>query len=134
MLGKGSKLYSIIGMKCPKCHEGDMFKTKSAYDLKNISAIYDRCPVCNQNYHPEPNFYYGAMYVSYAYTVALFVAVFIVSFGFFDLGVWTTVSILTGLLVLLSPYLFRLSRSTYLSFFVGYDKEAVKKYKAQQNA
>lgn len=124
MFGKGSKLYSIFAMKCPRCHEGDLFKTKSAYDLKNISAMHERCSKCDQNYSPEPNFYYGAMYVSYGYTVALFVAIFIISSVFLNLGMWYTVGILAIALFLLSPYLFRLSRSTYINIFVHYKEDA----------
>ena len=81
MFGKGSKLYSIFKMKCPSCHEGDFFTTKNAYNLKKVAEMHARCPVCNQSYEPEPNFYYGSMYVSYAYTVALFVAIMVLVKG-----------------------------------------------------
>ena len=26
MLGKGTKLYSILRLKCPRCQEGDFYK------------------------------------------------------------------------------------------------------------
>ena len=71
--------------------------------------------------------YYGAMYVSYGFSVALFVAVYIISAVFLGLGIWETVGLLTFVLVLLAPYLFRLSRSTYLNIFVHYDKQAIQK-------
>lgn len=132
MFGKGNKLYGIFAMKCPHCHEGDLFKTKNAYDFKHMADMYDKCPVCHHTYEPEPNFYYGSMYVSYAYTVAIFVATYIISAVFFGLSMWTTIGILVGLLVVLGPYLFRLSRVTWLSFFVKYNPEAQKE--AKKNA
>lgn len=127
MFGKGSKLYSIATAKCPKCHEGDLFLDPNPYHLKNMDKMHVNCPVCEQPSEPEPNFYYGAMYVSYAYTVALFVATYIISAVFIGLGMWTTVGILGGVLVVLGPYLFRLSRITYLNFFVKYDPNAAPK-------
>lgn len=122
MFGKGSKIYSIFKMKCPRCHEGEFFKTKNAYNLKHMAEMYDRCPVCNQNYEPEPNFYYGSMYVSYGYTVAIFVAVFIIVKVFLGQSLWTALIALGIILLLVGPYLFRLARITWLNMFVKYKK------------
>ncbi|MEN9432094.1 MAG: DUF983 domain-containing protein [Schleiferiaceae bacterium] len=124
LIGKGSKPYSILTAKCPKCHEGEMFVDPNPYRLRNMDQMHASCSVCGQEYEPEPNFYYGAMYVSYAYTVALFVAVYIVCGVWIGLGMWTTVGILAGTLVALGPWLFRLARVTYLNFFVSYDPKA----------
>lgn len=109
--------------------EGDIFLDNNPYHLKNMSKMHARCSECNQNFEPEPNFYFGAMYVSYAYTVALFVAVYIIVEVFLGLGMWAMLGALGGVLVLLSPLLFRLARITWLSIFVHYDKEAIAKYK-----
>ena len=87
----------------------------------------ENCPVCGQPFELEPSFYYGSMYVSYGYTVAIFVAVFIISMLFFGLDMWTTVAILAVVLLLVSPWLFRLSRATWINMFVKYDKEVSQK-------
>lgn len=89
--------------------------------------MYGHCPVCNQTYEPEPNFYYGSMYVSYAYTVAIFVAVFVIVNLFLGLGMWYVLGTLAAVLVLLGPYLFRISRVTWLNFFVRYKPDETKK-------
>ena len=123
MFGKGSKLYSIFKMKCPSCHEGDFFTTKNAYNLKNVAEMHARCPVCNQSYEPEPNFYYGSMYVSYAYTVALFVTVMVVVKGILGYNIWVALGVLAVILFAAWPYLFRLSRITWLNLFVKYKKK-----------
>ena len=122
MFGKGSKLYSIFKMKCPSCHEGDFFTTKNAYNLKNVAEMHARCPVCNQSYEPEPNFYYGSMYVSYAYTVALFVAIMVLVKGILGYNIWVALGVLAVILFAAWPYLFRLSRITWLNMFVKYKK------------
>ena len=74
---KGTKLYSILFQKCPRCHEGELFKNRNPYYLKQIFDMPERCEKCGQLYQLEPSFFYGAMYVNYALTVAIAVAVFI---------------------------------------------------------
>ena len=59
-----------------------MFQNPNPYRLDSMFEMHADCSVCGLDYEPEPNFYYGAMYVSYAYTVALFVAVYLI-FGHF---------------------------------------------------
>lgn len=130
---KGTKVYSITQSKCPKCMEGDLYPDPNPYHLRKLSDMNDRCSACNQNFEPEPNFYYGAMYVSYAYTVALFVAVYIIFGVWMDWSMWPTVGALAALLVLLGPLLFRLARTTWLNFFVHYDKDAIKKWEASKS-
>lgn len=85
--------------------------------------MHQKCEVCGQKYEPEPNFYYGAMYVSYGYTVALAIAVFLLSKFVFNFSLLHIIIALSILLILLSPYVFRLSRITYLNLFVRYKKD-----------
>ncbi|MFB0924423.1 MAG: DUF983 domain-containing protein, partial [Vicingaceae bacterium] len=68
---------SILTCKCPKCHEGNLFLNEKTYQYKKFLDMPDNCPKCNQDYQIEAGFYLGAMFVSYALTVALTVAVFV---------------------------------------------------------
>ncbi|GGH77881.1 DUF983 domain-containing protein [Phaeocystidibacter marisrubri] len=126
MFGKGSKIYGIAKGKCPRCHEGEMFQNRNPYDLKHMTEINSECSVCGQTFEPEPNFYYGAMYVSYAYTVAIFVASYVISSLILDLSIGYVIGITVGSLILLSPFVFRLSRITWLHINVKYKKDAIK--------
>lgn len=136
MFGKGSKLYSILKMKCPKCHEGDLFIDKRPYNLSKIADMPASCPVCSEDFKREPGFYFGAAYVSYALTVALWVAVLValftfdalglISYSFFENPLTFLISGIVSLVVLL-PLLYRLSRSIWISMFVSYDPEKGKK-------
>ena len=110
-------------MKCPRCHEGEFFSHKNAYNFNHIFDMHEKCPTCGQNYVPEPNFYYGSMYVSYGYTVALFVAVYVTCKSIIGLTMWQSLGALGAVLVVVGPYLFRLSRITWLNIFVKYDKD-----------
>lgn len=121
MLKKGSKFYSIFNNKCPKCHEGDFFEHSISLNFKNNLKTYETCKNCGLKYMIEPSFFYGAMYVSYALTVALAVAIFVIfySFGFGPLT--SLIAIIAGLLLLM-PVIMRLSRLLYINLFVHYKK------------
>lgn len=69
-MSKKSGFQAILGAKCPQCREGALFPV-STFSFRKISTINQTCPHCNANLNPEPDFYYGAMYISYAFSVAL---------------------------------------------------------------
>ena len=123
MLNKGSKIYPVIYLKCPQCHEGKIFKSGFSYRFSKITEMYDHCPHCNLKYEREPGFFYGAMYVSYGLTVGLWVALAI---AFFILSVeinpWLFMALGISLLLILLPGIYRLSRAIWLSIFVPFDK------------
>lgn len=86
------------------------------------------CPVCGQATEIEVGFYYGTSYVSYALTVALSVGTLI--------AWWLTIGLSTEdnrffywlgfnavFLVALQPWLMRLSRSLWISWFVRHDPD-----------
>lgn len=125
MLKKGSKIYSIVNNKCPRCHEGDFFEGSNSYNLRNFMNMHQECPVCNLLYEPEPGYYFGAMYVSYAINVAVFVTVWVVALLFFkDLNVWYQVLVSVVLGLALTPLTFRWARLGWINFFVKYDSSA----------
>ena len=119
-------LLSLLQQKCARCRTGNMFKVKSAYRLKDFMKMYDNCPSCNQPMELEVGFYYGTAYVSYALTVALSVTTFVAWWVLIGMSVndnrffwWLGSNIV--LLIILQPWLMRLSRAIWLSFFVRYN-------------
>jgi hypothetical protein len=95
-------------------------------NLKKNTKMNQYCPVCGQATEIEVGFYYGTSYVSYAMTVGLSLvslAIWALTIGisvndnrFF---VWMGVNAL--LLILLQPWLMRLSRSLWISWFLKFD-------------
>ena len=80
----------------------------------------ERCPVCNQKYELETGFFYGAMYVNYAITIALSIALYVAINVFVDIE-WTLFLIIDILLMLiLAPYMFKLGRAVWANFFIHY--------------
>ena len=127
-------MYSILTFTCAKCHQGDLFMDKNPYHLKRLFEMYERCPVCGQRYQPEPGFWFGSMYVSYAVNVALWVTLFVAIYTFVSLY-WVYFLIIGALSnLVLVPVIFRLSRSIWMNFFIAYDPEAVPKEEENEGA
>lgn len=113
-------------MKCPRCRRGPMFNNKNPWKLKKIFDMPEKCPVCSQPYELEVGFWYGTGYVSYALSVALSISTFVAWYVLIGMSTtdtrffwWMGTNII--LLILLQPWLMRLSRVIYLYFFVRYD-------------
>jgi len=84
------------------------------------------CQVCGQPTEIEVGFYYGTGYVSYVLTVGFSLITFLLWFLFIGMSTednrffyWLIANAV--LLIFLQPYLMRLSRTIWLTFFVRYD-------------
>ncbi len=120
MFKKGTLPYSIFKNKCPKCNEGDFFKDSNPFHLRNTMKMHINCSHCGFKYEIEPSFFYGAMYISYALTVALSIITFIILYQF-DLSF---MQIFIGIILALfiaAPLTLRFSRLIYSNVFVSYD-------------
>src|SRR5690554_438849 len=127
ILGKGSKVYSIVNCKCPKCHSGNMFPEGTLYHPTKFSKMNPKCEVCGESFEPEPGFYFGSMFVSYGINTAFFIAFWILSsFIIKDLSITQLLGLLFLVVVGLLPITFRLSRSIWINCFVHYDPKMVK--------
>lgn len=125
MSGKKNTLVSVFQMRCPQCREGKLFESHS-YNLKKVGKMHKNCNVCGKSYTPEPGFYFGATYVSYALTVAVAFVTFWAVFPFigFSWSLVNTYLIIIGIvLALLTPWLYRLSRTIWLYMFSAYKPE-----------
>ncbi len=127
MLGKGTKLYSIFKMKCPRCHEGDFYKGHP-YKFSTMGEVKEKCDTCGLKYSLEPSFYHGSYYVTYALGVALFVAIWVLKALLFpEVGPGALLITMLIVLIVLSPLLYALSKIIWINFFVKYEKERLKK-------
>lgn len=115
-----SLVYTILAAKCPRCREGSMF-TGGLYTTK-FADMHKNCPCCGQTYEPEPGFYYGAMYVSFGFNVAIFMVAFIILNYLVE---EITLAMMTGVVLFvvigLLPVIFRLSRALWINVFVRYE-------------
>lgn len=117
-----SAFISLVKGKCPQCRDGRVFKYSST-NLKKFRDMNDSCPVCKVKFESEPGFFWGAMYFSYAYSVASFI---IIGFFFFTLSkdVNLTYYILSvvAYTLITSPMSFRMSRLLMMYLAAPYRK------------
>jgi uncharacterized protein (DUF983 family) len=114
-----SSFRAFIGQRCPRCHQGRLFTT-SAWHLRTFDEMPAQCPHCGQFYEPELGFYWGAMYVSYLFSVLIVAGVGV---GVYWLGhdpaTWVYVTAVAATSVLFIPLSFRYARTTMLYLFGG---------------
>ncbi len=109
-----SLLSSVLGARCPRCRKGEVFKY-SVFNVPRMFAVHENCPHCNLRYEKEPGNFYGAMYVSYAFSVAIFLAVGFVLYYFFgDPSIEVYIASILVVAALLFPLNFRYSRIIFL--------------------
>ena len=114
-----SLINSMVHQHCPGCRSEKMF-TDSIFSWR-WSHMHRKCPECGQVLEPEPGFYTGAMYVSYAFQVAIVITVFVASRLFVkDASMVWYISWIVGLVVGLSPLIYRLSRSIWAHIFIPF--------------
>jgi hypothetical protein len=119
---------AMLRLECPVCKQSSLYKNPRVYTFIEIGEMHKECPVCHTNLVPETGFYFGAAYVSWALTVALWVSVLVAlkvldALGWIEFGFLThpVTFLATGLgaTVILFPYLFRVSRSIWAYMFIG---------------
>jgi len=118
-----NKLEAAIKMKCPRCHEGDVFETKNPFVLNKMTAMHEHCPHCHLKYEREVGYFYGSMFISYILNIALFVSITVAYYAYFENKVdWR---LYIGGYVLLTflvfPVIYRFSRSIWLQIFNDYE-------------
>ncbi|MFD1166063.1 DUF983 domain-containing protein [Sphingobacterium daejeonense] len=111
-----SELKSAIEGKCPRCRTGNMF----AAPLLSFKSqkMLERCPACDLKFEKEPGYFYVAMYVSYAMSVAELVAACVATYilsGNLE-SPWLYVIVALTVTILLAPFNNRYSRIILLYF------------------
>jgi hypothetical protein len=99
-----------------------MFAPGTLYKLSQFSKMLDKCACCGQPFEPEPGFYYGAMFVSYAINTGIFLGVlFGLSFLVEEITITMVLVSIIVIVVGLLPVNFRLSRVLWINIFIRYE-------------
>jgi len=123
VIKKGNKLYSIIYNYCPRCHSGKFWPKNNPYEniLVKNGGDMGFCKSCNLKYEIEPGFWYGAMYVSYGLQVFFGILSWLIIY-FIDkeMDIFIQISIISLLIIILSPIVYYFSRLIWINLFISY--------------
>lgn len=112
-----SKLVNMTKGNCPHCNEGKVFTHREFYHPTKFSEMNNECDHCGVTFFPEPGFYTGAMYVSYALAIPI---AFLLAMGlYYGFGVSDEVAMFSMIagIILFTPVNFRWSRLIWLYLF-----------------
>jgi len=118
IMSEKSHKAALLSGKCPVCREGDIFK----YPFSRISHFAEmntHCPKCGALLEPEPGFYFGAMYITYAFNTLLLIGFGLTLYYFVDLPEMVYLISIAVLAVVFTPFSFRVSRILWLYWFGG---------------
>jgi phage FluMu protein Com len=131
MKQRNSWFNSILTVKCPRCREGNMFPAGTLYHPKKFMQMNKNCECCGQSFEPEPGYYFGAMFISYAFNTAFFVGVWwALLIAVDEISIPMMLGVLLFVVIGLLPLNFRWSRVLWINIFVRYEgpcKNMVKK-------
>ena len=125
---KGSKLYSILKNKCPRCHEGSFWPNPPLKNLiYNKGLLNNNCFYCGFKFEIELGFWYGAMYISYALGVLLILITWLFQTIFFPLiNIINLIIFIMLSIILFCPYNFFFSRLIWINIFVSFSSNISK--------
>jgi hypothetical protein len=113
---------ALFTMKCPSCRKSTVFVNKSIFPLSKCLALKDECEICGEKMKSESNNGGG---INYALSMMLFFLNLLWYWPLFGLSyrdnsVFYYLGSSTLVVLLLQPYLMRLSRMVYLYLYVGF--------------
>ncbi len=111
---------ALLSGKCPACRQGDIFRYPLTFrHLTHFADMHAECPVCKSNFEPEPGFYFGSMFITYAFNVAMVIIAGVLLYYYWSLPEWVFLTLVFLLAVGTLPVSFRLSRTIWLYWFGG---------------
>lgn len=111
------KILAILNNRCPNCKKGRIFNKEKSMINFSIPKMNKTCPSCGFQFLKETGFFYGAMYVSYALTVAEGFICFIMGYFLLGLSLMTNFILISVIALLLSKFNFKISRTIWIYLF-----------------
>lgn len=105
---------SIMGLKCPNCRKGDLFKRRGLVVYSNMLDMHKNCPECNFQYEIEPGFWLGSLWTSYP--IILIIEIPFLFLALFADGAmtWAYFGMMILSFLIAWPVMLRLGRSIWI--------------------
>jgi hypothetical protein len=113
-----SRISALLKQQCPQCNNSSIYKKGNFFSFERM---HEHCTSCNCKFEIEPGFFFGAMFVSYALSVAQAITAYILA-QFFLSSLPALISTIFLVLILLSPITYRFSRVIWMYIFISNQK------------
>lgn len=117
----GSKMYSIVHGKCPRCQQGELFVSANPYKVGQMIAMCSRCEVCKTDFPRETGFYSVALWTSYPKTILIALIFMLLYLLVLHLSMLLFFIFFSLSMLLLPPIIMRLGRAILLNMFIDFD-------------
>lgn len=115
-------LTSLFREKCPRCRKGTIFVNPHILPLKDCLQTVEHCSVCDQKIKLESNYGQGMNFV-FIFVIFLFNLLWyipIIGLSFKDDSIYYYIAVSTVMVIVLQPWLMRLSRVLFLYLVIRY--------------
>lgn len=112
------KIYSLLTLRCPNCGKAQLFTNPNLFNLRQIGDMPPQCPHCQQDFVIEPEFYYGAMFISYILTAFIMFGIMGIDILLSGYLYLSELMVYIAIVALGWTYWFRLSRAIWLTIYV----------------
>lgn len=110
-------IIDVLKCKCPNCKKGKMYSQLGNLLLFKAPKMNKICSECNFKFEKEPGFFFGAMFVTYALVSAEMIAAMVLFKFILDFSYITVALLAITIVVLLSTFNLRISRSIWVYMF-----------------
>lgn len=119
---QSSLLTGLLTNKCPNCRRGYVFVHRSIFPLSTCLRLHDHCPACTIKLKNESNNGAG---INYALTVILLFGNLcwywpLFGMSYLDNSIYYFLATSVLVVVVLQPWLMRLSRMLYLYLYIPF--------------
>jgi len=114
------KLSAILSMKCPRCEIGKMFSS-GLFEFSKFLNMPEKCEHCGMHFTPEPGFYMGSMFISYAVFSWGMLGLIAVFYLVFHIGINMSIFLAVVVGLICFTFVIRLARSIALHMVRGFD-------------
>ena len=122
----GLSLKAMWQYKCPRCRSKDSYLFKTPFQITQPLDMNERCMVCDQNFEPEPGYYYGAMFISYIMSTFLMLPMALILVFYFKWSEFSAMLLVIFVGMVLFIRILRMSRSLWIHFMIKYNPRAGK--------
>ena len=107
----------LLQNKCPVCRKGKVYQKGLLGSFRHLE-MNESCPSCKTSFTKDPGFYWGSMYVSYAFATAEAAAGYTIC-RLLGTEKFDTVNLFAavGAILICSPFNYRMARLVWLYIF-----------------